>query len=76
MMQMLGGGRSRRVVWIRVSVGVWLLVATGIACADGHWWIGERLVIAESTVQSHVKQILRKLGVRNRTEAAARYLRP
>jgi DNA-binding NarL/FixJ family response regulator len=37
--------------------------------------IGERLVIASSTVQSHVKNILRKLGVRNRTEAAARYLR-
>ena len=37
-MLMVEGGRSRRVVWIRVSVGVWLLIATGIACADGHWW--------------------------------------
>jgi DNA-binding NarL/FixJ family response regulator len=37
--------------------------------------IGRRLVIAETTVQSHVKSILRKLGARNRTEAAARYLR-
>ena len=37
-MQMLEGGRARRVVWVRVSVGVWLLIATGIACADGHWW--------------------------------------
>jgi DNA-binding NarL/FixJ family response regulator len=37
--------------------------------------IAERLVIAEATVQSHVKRILRKLGVRNRTEAAVRYLR-
>jgi DNA-binding NarL/FixJ family response regulator len=37
--------------------------------------IAERLVIAETTVQSHVKRILRKLGVRNRTEAAVRYLR-
>lgn len=37
--------------------------------------IGQRLVIAETTVQSHVKSILRKLGAKNRTEAAARYLR-
>jgi DNA-binding CsgD family transcriptional regulator len=37
--------------------------------------IAERLVIAPSTVESHVKRILRKLGARNRTEAAARYLR-
>ncbi|HWF74900.1 MAG TPA: response regulator transcription factor [Solirubrobacteraceae bacterium] len=37
--------------------------------------IAERLVIATSTVQSHVKRILHKLGVRNRTEAAVRYLR-
>ncbi|MEA2196199.1 MAG: two-component system, cell cycle sensor histidine kinase and response regulator CckA [Solirubrobacteraceae bacterium] len=37
--------------------------------------IAERLVIATSTVQSHVKRILHKLGVKNRTEAAVRYLR-
>ncbi|MDQ6779491.1 MAG: response regulator transcription factor [Actinomycetota bacterium] len=37
--------------------------------------IAERLVIATSTVQSHVKRILSKLGVKNRTEAAVRYLR-
>jgi DNA-binding NarL/FixJ family response regulator len=37
--------------------------------------IGQRLVIAETTVQSHVSRILRKLGARNRTEAAVRYLR-
>jgi DNA-binding NarL/FixJ family response regulator len=37
--------------------------------------IAARLVIATSTVQSHVKRILHKLGVKNRTEAAVRYLR-
>jgi DNA-binding NarL/FixJ family response regulator len=37
--------------------------------------IAERLVIATSTVQSHVKRILHKLGVKNRTEAAVRYVR-
>jgi DNA-binding NarL/FixJ family response regulator len=37
--------------------------------------IAERLSIAQSTVHSHVKRITRKLGVSNRTEAAARYLR-
>jgi DNA-binding NarL/FixJ family response regulator len=37
--------------------------------------IAERLVIATSTVQSHVKRILHKLGVKNRTEAAVSYLR-
>jgi DNA-binding NarL/FixJ family response regulator len=37
--------------------------------------IAKRLVIADTTVQSHVQHILQKLGVRNRTQAAARYLR-
>jgi DNA-binding NarL/FixJ family response regulator len=37
--------------------------------------IAERLVIATSTVQSHVKRILSKLGAKNRTEAAVRYVR-
>lgn len=31
--------------------------------------IGERLVVSEHTVKKHVQHILRKLGVRNRTEA-------
>jgi DNA-binding CsgD family transcriptional regulator len=32
------------------------------------------LVISEGTVKSHVKQILRKIGAVNRSEAIARYL--
>jgi DNA-binding NarL/FixJ family response regulator len=37
--------------------------------------IAQKLVIATSTVQSHVKRILHKLGVKNRTEAAVRFVR-
>ena len=47
------------------------MVAEGASNAE----IASRLVIGDATVQSHVKHILRKLGVRNRTEAARRYLR-
>jgi DNA-binding CsgD family transcriptional regulator len=48
------------------------MVSTGATNAD----IARRLVISQSTVKSHVKSILRKLGVRNRTQAAARYFEP
>jgi LuxR family transcriptional regulator, regulator of acetate metabolism len=47
------------------------LIAEGASNAE----IAARLMIAETTAQTHVKHILRKLGVRNRTEAAVRYLR-
>ena len=47
------------------------MVAEGASNAE----IAGRLVIGDATVQSHVKHILRKLGVRNRTEAAGHFLR-
>ncbi len=47
------------------------MVAEGASNAE----IAGRLVIGDATVQSHVKHILRKLGVRNRTEAAGHWIR-
>lgn len=46
------------------------VIAEGASNAE----IADRLNIAETTVESHVQHILRNLGVRNRTEAAARFL--
>ena len=37
--------------------------------------IAERLVVSEDTVKTHVKHILRKLGVRNRSQAVSSYFR-
>jgi DNA-binding CsgD family transcriptional regulator len=52
-----------------------LQVLDMIAAGAQNSEIAECLVIAPTTVQSHVQHILRKLSARNRTEAAARYLR-
>lgn len=46
------------------------LVAVGATNAQ----IADQLVVAESTVKTHVKHILRKLGVSNRAQAISRYL--
>jgi DNA-binding NarL/FixJ family response regulator len=47
------------------------LMAAGAHNAD----IAARLVISETTVKSHVKQILRKMQASNRAQAASRYVR-
>ena len=55
----------------RRELEVLALMAEGATNAQ----IAERLVIAKTTAESHVKSILRKLEVNNRTEAAVRYVR-
>jgi DNA-binding NarL/FixJ family response regulator len=37
--------------------------------------IAQRLVLSQDTVKTHVKHILRKLGVHNRSQAVSRYFR-
>jgi len=37
--------------------------------------IAQRLIVSEDTVKTHVKHILRKLGVHNRSQAVSRYFR-
>ncbi len=70
---------SSRAVASHLSDGEWdlsareeqvlRLLADGLTDRE----IGERLVISPRTVETHVGNLLRKLGVRNRAQAAQRY---
>jgi DNA-binding NarL/FixJ family response regulator len=50
-------------------------VLVELAAGRSNKEIARRMNISEETVHSHVKEILGRLGVRNRTEAVVRYLR-
>jgi DNA-binding CsgD family transcriptional regulator len=50
-----------------------LEVLTMLVEGETNAGIAERLVVSEDTVKSHVKHILRKLGVRNRSQAVSCY---
>jgi DNA-binding NarL/FixJ family response regulator len=64
------GSRAQDLVSPR-ELEVLAMIAEGAPNSE----IAGRLVIADTTVQSHVQHILHKLGARNRTEAAGLYLR-
>jgi DNA-binding CsgD family transcriptional regulator len=51
-------------------------VLRALAAGKTNAQIAISLFVAEGTVKSHVKHILRKLGAANRIDAAARYHRP
>jgi DNA-binding CsgD family transcriptional regulator len=75
-LQSLGLGESRRTIdpdatpLTAREQEVIELVSTGATNQE----IAATLVISESTVKSHVKHILRKLGAANRAEAVSRHL--
>ena len=48
-------------------------VLRGMATGRTNAQIALNLFVAEGTVKSHVKHILRKLGAANRTDAVAKY---
>ena len=48
------------------------MIAAGATNSD----IAKRLVVSEHTVKSHVHNVLKKLGVKNRAQAATRYFAP
>jgi LuxR family transcriptional regulator, regulator of acetate metabolism len=50
-----------------------LEVVAMLAEGETNAGIARRLVVSEDTVKSHVKHILRKLGVHNRSQAVSRY---
>jgi DNA-binding CsgD family transcriptional regulator len=62
--------RHLELLLTRRELEVLAVMAGGVSNAG----VAEQLVIAEGTVKSHVKHILRKLRAANRAEAVARYL--
>jgi DNA-binding CsgD family transcriptional regulator len=50
-------------------------VLAGLAEGETNAQIAQRLVVSEDTVKTHVKHILRKLGVRNRSQAVSHFFR-
>jgi DNA-binding CsgD family transcriptional regulator len=52
-----------------------LEVISMLAEGDTNASIARRLIVSEDTVKTHVKHILRKLGVHNRSQAVSRYFR-
>ena len=50
-----------------------LEVLSMLAEGDTNASIARRLIVSEDTVKTHVKHILRKLGVHNRSQAVSRY---
>ena len=65
-----GGDAAARVELTTRQREVLALVAEGL----GNRAIARRLVVSETTVKSHIREILRRLDAANRTEAVARYL--
>jgi DNA-binding CsgD family transcriptional regulator len=69
---MFGSSESRlEALLTRRQLEILSLMAGGATNAE----IASRLVIAEGTVKTHVKHILRKLRAANRAEAVSRYFR-
>jgi DNA-binding NarL/FixJ family response regulator len=52
-----------------------LEVLSMVAEGETNARIAGRLIVSEDTVKTHVKHILRKLGVHNRSQAVSRYFR-
>ena len=68
---LLGGAAAAGAELTERERAVLALVAEGVANAQ----VAARLRVSENTVKFHLQNVYRKLGVANRTEAAAAFLR-